>query len=61
MKELSFLVALDAYSAPETIKHRKVSMQSNLWSIGCIFYEMVYGEKFTEIDPVLVGTKEGAS
>lgn len=44
------LMKLNEYSAPETLKYGRISSQSNLWSIGCIFYELLFGEKFIVID-----------
>ncbi|KAL4474999.1 hypothetical protein ABPG74_001695 [Tetrahymena malaccensis] len=59
VKEMEQLIRINDYIAPETLKHKKISQKSNLWSVGCIFYEMLFNEKFMEIDPERANTKEG--
>ncbi|EAR86670.1 kinase domain protein (macronuclear) [Tetrahymena thermophila SB210] len=60
-KEIEQLIKINEYIAPETLKHKKITQQSNLWSVGCIFYEMLFNEKFMEINAEKASTKEGLS
>jgi len=44
--ELEWVIQVSEYAAPETLKQHRVTAKSNLWTIGCVFYELLFNEKF---------------
>lgn len=44
-----FLIGSPTYQAPEVLTEGVHSMASDLWSLGCVMYEMYTGEISTEL------------
>lgn len=51
--KMYYNVGSPAYMAPETISKNLYSEQGEIWSLGVIFYEMIYGRNFSEGREVL--------
>lgn len=50
--ELEWAINVSEYAAPETLKHNRVTVKSNLWTIGCVFYELLFNEKFISFEKI---------
>ncbi|MFH1435818.1 MAG: protein kinase [Pseudomonadota bacterium] len=58
LTEKDFVVGTPEFMAPEIITGKKITPMADLYSLGCIFYEMLCGElPFKDTNPVVLVTK----
>lgn len=41
--QTAFIIGTPLYMAPELLFDNKCSLSADIWSLGCVLYEMVYG------------------
>ncbi|HEU5349992.1 MAG TPA: protein kinase [Terracidiphilus sp.] len=52
MTEAGLIIGTAAYMAPEQAKGKKVDRRADVWAFGCLFYEMLTGQKAFEGETV---------
>jgi eukaryotic-like serine/threonine-protein kinase len=52
MTQAGFIVGTAAYMAPEQAKGKQVDRRADVWAFGCLFYEMLTGQKAFEGETV---------